>query len=289
MLACIPHPHSAGCAAADSTPHPADCAAAGFSSITLYALIVVVGCIITRSWQVSQAACSDSDLGVSSLGSQEGRRISSDACRTRCDGCQQPPAIASTPARLLFGSLQALHSATYDWSLVRPFTGSMSFLDALPILAFGFQVCCLSGMLVGRPGFYSRAAHFSLSFPSHMQLCCPSLAQCHTNLAAVFHELEDEPDLFGSAANLAGIVARAGAASPVAGAAAGSAAGNGSSGGNGSSTERQAQQAQQVQREERVVLLRNPPRRFVRPVQRTQKLLGMVQVLCASSESRSHK
>lgn len=119
-----------------------------------------------------------------------------------------------------------------------------------------------------------------------MQLCCPSLAQCHTNLAAVFHELEDEPDLFGSAANLAGIVARAGAASPVAGAAAGSAAGNGSSGGNGSSTERQAQQAQQVQREERVVLLRNPPRRFVRPVQRTQKLLGMVQVLCASSECR---
>lgn len=122
-----------------------------------------------------------------------------------------------------------------------------------------------------------------------MQLCCPSLAQCHTNLAAVFHELEDEPDLFGSAANLAGIVARAGAASPVAGAAAGSDAGNGSSGGNGSGTERQAQQAQQVQREERVVLLRNPPRRFVRPVHRTQKLLGMVQVLCASSESRSHE
>lgn len=164
-------------------------AISGFSSITLYALIVVVGCIITRSWE-------------------------------------------------------ALHSATYDWSLVRPFTGSMSFLDALPILAFGFQ--------------------------------------CHTNLAAVFHELEDEPDLFGSAANLAGIVARAGAASPVAGAAAGSDAGNGSSGGNGSGTERQAQQAQQVQREERVVLLRNPPRRFVRPVHRTQKLLGMVQVLCAS-------
>lgn len=35
---------------------------------------------------------------------------------------------------------QAVHAAGYDWSLVRPFTSSLSFLDALPILAFGFQV-----------------------------------------------------------------------------------------------------------------------------------------------------
>ncbi|KAI7840595.1 hypothetical protein COHA_005745 [Chlorella ohadii] len=176
-------------------------AISGFSSITLYALIVVVGCIVTRSWQ-------------------------------------------------------AVQSATYDWSLVRPFTSSLSFLDALPILAFGFQ--------------------------------------CHTNLAAVFYELEDEPDLFGSAANLAGLVGRAGAASPIAGAAAGSDAANGEQQAQQSQQAgqaqqaqqaghaQQAQQAQQAQREERVVLLRNPPRRFVRPVQRTQKLLGMVQVLCAS-------
>ena len=100
--------------------------------------------------------------------------------------------------------------------------------------------------------------------------CLP--LQCHTNLAAVFYELEDEPDLFGSASNLGGLLTRAGAASPVAGA-------NGS---NGGSLAQQA--AGQAQREERVVLLRNPPRRFVRPVQRTQKLLGMVQVLCTSSE-----
>lgn len=32
------------------------------------------------------------------------------------------------------------------------------------------------------------------------------------------------------------------------------------------------------------MLLRNPPRRFVRPVGRTAKLLGMVQVVCTSSE-----
>ncbi len=122
--------------------------------------------------------------------------------------------------------------------------------------------------------------------------------QCHTNLAAVFYELEDEPDLFGSAANLAGLVGRAGAASPIAGAAAGSDAANGEQqaqqsqqAGQAQQSQQaghaqQAQQAQQAQREERVVLLRNPPRRFVRPVQRTQKLLGMVQVLCASSECR---
>ena len=108
----------------------------------------------------------------------------------------------------------------------------------------------------------------------------------------MFYELEDEPDLFGSAANLAGLVARAGAASPIAGAAAGSDAANGEQqaqqaqqAGQAQQVQ-QAQQAQQAQREERVVLLRNPPRRFVRPVQRTQKLLGMVQVLCASSECR---
>jgi len=35
------------------------------------------------------------------------------------------------------------------------------------------------------------------------------------------------------------------------------------------------------------MLLRNPPRRFVRPVGRTAKLLGMVQVVCASSECPS--
>lgn len=33
-------------------PSPSATLAAGFSSITLYALIVVVGCIVTRSWQV---------------------------------------------------------------------------------------------------------------------------------------------------------------------------------------------------------------------------------------------
>lgn len=33
-------------------PPPAP-SGAGFSSITLYALIVVVGCIVTRSWEVS--------------------------------------------------------------------------------------------------------------------------------------------------------------------------------------------------------------------------------------------
>ena len=49
--------------------------------------------------------------------------------------------------------LQAVHAAAYDWSLVRPFTASLSFLDALPILAFGFQVRrrCSSLQSAGMP------------------------------------------------------------------------------------------------------------------------------------------
>ena len=98
----------------------------------------------------------------------------------------------------------------------------------------------------------------------------------------MFYELEEEPDLFGSASNLAALVTGSANAS------ADTVAGSNPS--PGVTAEQQAQQqaaGQQVaaaEREERVVLLRNPPRRFVRPVRRTQKLLGMVQVLCASSE-----
>lgn len=137
--------------------------------------------------------------------------------------------------------------------------------------------------------------------------------QCHTNLVAVFSELEEEPelgkDLFSSTTSLGSLMGPAGAAeaggdgtaSGAEGAAPGGGAVDGGTGGAGSATPggglqgRPGQvQAADERREAadrggeepvRVVLLRRPQRRFVAPARRTPKLLGMVQVVCASSES----
>lgn len=87
---------------------------------------------------------------------------------------------------------------------------------------------------------------------------------------AVFSELEEEPDpLFGSAANLAALVTGSN--------------GGSSEAGDGGPAAPAAPQAPQEQ--ERMMVLRYPARRFVRPAGRTQKLLGMVQVLCVARES----
>ena len=114
----------------------------------------------------------------------------------------------------------------------------------------------------------------------------PHKAQCHTNLVAVFAELEPEADLFGSTASLSSLPDGSAAASEAADGPAGgaaSAAGAGSSG-EGSSQALAQQGRQEPQPPQRVLLLRRPQRRFVSPAQRTQKLQGMVQVLMAASE-----
>ena len=102
--------------------------------------------------------------------------------------------------------------------------------------------------------------------------------QCHTNLVAVFAELEEEPDLFGSSSSLTSL------------AAASAAAGNdnpdnaSAAPADGSSASLADKAAPAAAPEQRVMLLRYPPRRFVRAAQRTPKLLGMVQVVSAASE-----
>ena len=83
----------------------------------------------------------------------------------------------------------------------------------------------------------------------------------------MFHELEREPDLlFGSNSNLASLpnAAAADGASP---------------------STSEAMAATAVLGEERVLLLRRPLRRFVQPVGRSTKLMGMVHVVGAASES----
>ena len=77
----------------------------------------------------------------------------------------------------------------------------------------------------------------------------------------MFHELEQEPDLlFGSNSNLASLpnAAAADGASP---------------------STSEAMAATAVLGEERVLLLRRPLRRFVQPVGRSTKLMGMVHVV----------
>ncbi|KAL4420656.1 hypothetical protein ABPG75_010312 [Micractinium tetrahymenae] len=194
-------------------------AISGFSSVTFYALLVVVGSVIYRS-------------------------------------------------------VEALQSSGYDWAALRAWRPPRDALDALPILAFGFQ--------------------------------------CHTNLVAVFSELEEEPelakDLFSSTASLASLLGAgagseagaAGTAPPsdscaaaVAAAADGTAVGgpssqpsSGAQAGRGQAQEACEGQGQAVRRGAegplRVVLLHRPQRRFVAPARRTPKLLGMTQVVCAS-------
>ena len=88
--------------------------------------------------------------------------------------------------------------------------------------------------------------------------------QCHTNVVAVFNELEEEPSLFGSQTNLASL-----------------AAAEQQEGGGGDAGDA----APQPPPAGRTLLLRNPPREFVRPLGRTPKLRGMMQVVFAASES----
>jgi hypothetical protein len=115
---------------------------------------------------------------------------------------------------------------------------------------------------------------------------CPAVPQCHTNLVAVFAELEEEPDLLlSSTTNVMGLVtgATSSAASPSK--AGGNADGEAEASQAGESTAIAAPPPAQEE-EQRVLLLRNPPRRFVRPVGRTLKLAGITQVVCVASETR---
>jgi hypothetical protein len=185
-------------------------------------------------------------------------------------------------------------------------------LDALPIVAFGFQAS--TGNLpwrlqhmAGSSGRSSLAIHrtHQLAHLSFALLCTtrrsffPPYVQCHTNLVAVFAELEEEPDLFGSSSSLTALAAASASgnnpnassgATPPDGSSASladkAAAGGAQVPGVGGETAAATAAATAAEApEQRVMLLRNPPRRFVRAVQRTPKLLGMVQVVSAASES----
>ncbi|PSC71694.1 AAAP family transporter: amino acid [Micractinium conductrix] len=157
-------------------------------------------------------------------------------------------ALCCVVGSVIYRAVQAVQSTepAYEWGALHAFRPLPDTLDALPILAFGFQ--------------------------------------CHTNLVAVFAELEPEADLFGSTASLSSLPDGSAAASEAADGPAGgaaSAAGAGSSG-EGSSQALAQQGRQEPQPPQRVLLLRRPQRRFVSPAQRTQKLQGMVQVLMAA-------
>lgn len=115
---------------------------------------------------------------------------------------------------------------------------------------------------------------------------CPALRpvllrlQCHTNLVAVFAELEEQPDLlFSSTANLVAMVTGGAstAASPDKAA--------GGADREAETSEAGTAPAPAQEEEGRVLLLRNPPRRFVRPRGRTLKLAGITQVVCVASEA----
>ncbi|KAL4451420.1 hypothetical protein ABPG77_009492 [Micractinium sp. CCAP 211/92] len=177
-------------------------AISGFSSVTFYALLVVVGSVIYRA-------------------------------------------------------VEALQAPGYDWGVLQAWRPPRYALDALPILAFGFQ--------------------------------------CHTNLVAVFSELEEEPelgkDLFSSTASLSSLLTAGGDGAPGGnGGAANSAgapavgtaeAGSGAEPGSGDPAGQGRAQGN-GEGSVRVVLLSRPQRRFVAPAQRTPKLRGMVRVVCAS-------
>jgi hypothetical protein len=211
----------------------------------------------------------------------------------------------------MYRAVQAVQVPGYNWSDVHAFQRPLSMLDALPILAFGFQAS------TGNPAV-ALATHiwelWQCQPRRHTPDCVPLSGfnlhdpiifrlsphvQCHTNLVAVFAELEEEPDLFGSSSSLTSLAAAAATdnnpnnpstgagATPPDGSSASltgkAAASGGQAPGGGGATAAPA--AAEVQPEQRVMLLRNPPRRFVRAVQRTPKLLGMVQVVSAASES----
>jgi hypothetical protein len=122
----------------------------------------------------------------------------------------------------------------------------------------------------------------------HLFVC----VQCHTNLVAVWNELEEEPNLLGSATNLAGLVGTVAASlAPGNGAAAAQPEESDSDAASAAAVQSAAAEEAQggsaaasPQPEQRVMLLHNPRRRFLRPAQRTPKLLGMVQIVGASSE-----
>ncbi len=163
-------------------------------------------------------------------------------------------------------------------------------------MPFPLLVACRAGRVQHDGSAWCVGPFFnSATSPSYS----PTL-QCHTNLVAVFSELEEEPelgkDLFSSTASLSSLLTTGGDGAPggsgggatTAGAPAvgtaeggigaepgsGDPAGQGRAQGNGEGNVR-------------VVLLSRPQRRFVAPAQRTPKLRGMVRVVCASSECGS--
>lgn len=146
-------------------------------------------------------------------------------------------ALCVVVGMVMYRSLQALQVPHYKWSDVHAFTSVGSSLNALPILAFGFQ--------------------------------------CHTNLVAVFAELEEEPDLFAGGGEDASSADGEHPVTPAHPQEDDTAPGT-------VSEEAAAAAAPAPEAEQRVMLLHNPRRRFVRSTVRTPKLLGMVQIVSAA-------
>jgi hypothetical protein len=49
-------------------------------------------------------------------------------------------ALCAVVGSVVYRSVEAVQAPEYDWSLIHPFRPFKDALDALPILAFGFQV-----------------------------------------------------------------------------------------------------------------------------------------------------
>lgn len=95
-------------------------------------------------------------------------------------------------AAIVFRSSQVVLSPDYDWGPVRAFNPSISFLNALPLIVFAFQVVW--------PPLGAAAS------PADRRCCGGRLSaglppmQCHTNVVSIWDELEPQPALLRRAA-----------------------------------------------------------------------------------------
>ncbi|KAL4855593.1 putative sodium-coupled neutral amino acid transporter 7 [Chlorella vulgaris] len=135
-----------------------------------------------------------------------------------------------------------------------------------------YALCVVVGMVVYRSLQALQVPHYKWS-DVH------AFTSCHTNLVAVFAELEEEPDLFAGGGDGASSADGEHAATSAHPQEDGTAPGT-------VSEEPAAAAASAPEAEQRIMLLHNPRRRFVRSTVRTPKLLGMVQIVSAARDDR---